>query len=167
MLIEDCGGIGTFHESASIAASKLHRKVVGVSVSEYNTHLHAWLSSQFGVVDSWAGHCTWKRYKFRPYEVDIYGAGFPCQPFSRLGTMLGTKDPRFDFVVEQIHAVFGELKPKSALLENNVNVSPTNGFPQVNVLIGLCCSLFVAGVSPRHHVASSRHGIAAREFWES
>ena len=125
MLIEDCGGIGTFHESASIAASKLHRKVVGVSVSEYNTNLHAWLSSQFGVVDSWAGHCTWKRYKFRPYEVDIYGAGFPCQPFSRLGTMLGTKDPRFDFVVEQIHAVFGELKPKSALLEN------TEDFEQV------------------------------------
>ena len=156
MLIEDCGGIGTFHESASIAASKLHRKVVGVSVSEYNTNLHAWLSSQFGVVDSRAGHCTWKRYKFRPYEVDIYGAGFPCQPFSRHGAMLGTKDPRFDFVVEQVHAVFGELKPKSALLENNVNVS-----------IGLCCSLFVAGVSPRHHVASSRHGIAAREFWES
>jgi hypothetical protein len=70
------------------------------------------------MVGSSADHHTWRLLNLPEYMVDFYGAGFPCQPFSRQGDKLGVADPRFAFVKTQLEAVLGTLKPKVAFLEN-------------------------------------------------
>ncbi len=115
-VVEDCGGICTFHEAVRLAASKRKRTVCGVRVSEINTPLHPWLQTQLSVVDRLAGHRTWLQYKLRPFAVDFWAAGFPCQPFSRSGNQLGEGDHRVAVVAAQVDVVFGTLKPKTAVL---------------------------------------------------
>lgn len=83
-----------------------------------NAHLHVWLRSLFGVVDSDARHQTWQNYKLPDYLVDFYGVGFPCQPFARCANKLCTKDIRFSFVIARLDVILCGLKPKCALLEN-------------------------------------------------
>ena len=119
-MVEDCGGIATFHEAVRLAAHSRGRQVCGVSVSESNLHLHAWLHSLFAVVDSDAQHQTWRRFNFSKFLVDFYAAGWPCQPFSRMGDRGGVSDARFAFVIDQLHAILGPggLQPKCALFEN-------------------------------------------------
>lgn len=124
-VVEDCGGIGTFHGAVHACAKSRGRSVCGISVSESNTLLHKWLHSLFSVVDSAAQHRTWLDYGLPEYFVDFYGAGFPCQPFARCGNKLGTRDIRFSFVVAQLDAILGRMKPKCALLENTEDFQST------------------------------------------
>jgi len=53
--------------------------------------------------------------------TDILSAGFPCQPFSIAGHMLGFKDPRGNLFFEIIRMI-KELQPKAILLENVRNL---------------------------------------------
>ena len=117
-MVEDCGGIATFHEAVRVAAQSRGRTTCGVSVSESNLHLHAWLQQMYSAVDSSAAHQTWRLFNLPEYAIDFYGAGFPCQPFSRQGDKHGVGDVRFSFVIAQLDAVLSTLRPKAALLEN-------------------------------------------------
>jgi len=52
---------------------------------------------------------------FLPH-VDIFVAGFPCQPFSQAGRQRGTKDSRY--VIPEMLRLIREVKPNVILLEN-------------------------------------------------
>jgi DNA-cytosine methyltransferase len=51
-----------------------------------------------------------------PPYVDVFTAGFPCQPFSSAGLMRGADDPRY--LLGQIIRIISEVKPRVILLEN-------------------------------------------------
>jgi DNA (cytosine-5)-methyltransferase 1 len=51
-----------------------------------------------------------------PSYVDVFTAGFPCQPFSNAGLMKGADDPRY--LLPQICRIISEVKPHVVLLEN-------------------------------------------------
>lgn len=52
--------------------------------------------------------------------VDVVSGGFPCQPFSVAGNLLGESDPR-NMWPETIR-IIGEIRPKIVLLENVSNI---------------------------------------------
>lgn len=54
-------------------------------------------------------------------QTDILTAGFPCQPFSIAGHMLGFEDPRGNLFFEIIRLI-KKLQPKAILLENVRNL---------------------------------------------
>lgn len=54
-------------------------------------------------------------------STEILTAGFPCQPFSKAGKLLGFKDPRGNLFYEIIRFI-NELNPKAILLENVQNL---------------------------------------------
>jgi DNA (cytosine-5)-methyltransferase 1 len=58
---------------------------------------------------------TWWRSQRRP-RVDVVAGGFPCQPFSNAGRMLGTDDPRWMWPA--MAAVVRALRPTYVLVEN-------------------------------------------------
>ena len=55
-----------------------------------------------------------KKYKL---GVDLYVAGFPCQPFSAQGKGEGARDPR-GLIIKSIARYIHECRPKAFLLEN-------------------------------------------------
>ena len=62
-------------------------------------------------------------------DVDIYVCGFPCQPFSTVGSLMGTKDDRGNIVLYCID-VIKKKTPKLFILENVKNFkSIENGRP--------------------------------------
>jgi DNA (cytosine-5)-methyltransferase 1 len=56
--------------------------------------------------------------------VDIFTAGFPCQPFSIAGEKLGFEDERGELFLEIIRLIqeFGDEKPKVLVMENVKNL---------------------------------------------
>jgi DNA (cytosine-5)-methyltransferase 1 len=54
-------------------------------------------------------------------DIDVLTAGFPCQPFSRMGKQLGFADPRGTMYFE-ILRVIDKKRPKVVLLENVKNL---------------------------------------------
>ena len=53
-------------------------------------------------------------------DVDVYVCGFPCQPFSKAGALLGTKDARGN-IMNYCIDVIKKKKPKLFILENVKN----------------------------------------------
>jgi DNA-cytosine methyltransferase len=68
-----------------------------------------------------AGHIIYKDMCTRPVSetpsVDIYHAGFPCQPFSSAGLNRGLDDPRGK-LIHKVLAYVSHHRPKLVLLEN-------------------------------------------------
>lgn len=51
-----------------------------------------------------------------PSYVDVFTAGFPCQPFSGAGAMRGANDPRY--LLPHVIRIISEVRPRVVLLEN-------------------------------------------------
>ena len=61
------------------------------------------------------GGCFWcQRTLAGKRQLDLYGAGAPCQPFSQMGRKAGWKDPRAR-VLRRDAGPHGVLRPKSLL----------------------------------------------------
>ena len=58
-------------------------------------------------------------------KVDIISGGFPCQPHSQAGNLLGKDDPRN--LWPQIVRIAGEIRPRFMFLENVANINNTYG----------------------------------------
>ena len=50
-------------------------------------------------------------------DVDLYAAGFPCQPFSLAGSMCGVQDQRGQVVKDILYQI-ARNRPKAYILEN-------------------------------------------------
>ncbi len=57
-----------------------------------------------------------------PCKVDVLGGGFPCQPYSVAGPMLGLKDKRGRPMFDEIIRIAGETEPRVIFLENVGNL---------------------------------------------
>lgn len=62
-------------------------------------------------------------------KVDVFTAGFPCQPFSKAGNKLGFKDERGELIFEVIRLLkeFGRDRPKILVMENVRNIKTHDG----------------------------------------
>ena len=58
-------------------------------------------------------------------KVDIITGGFPCQPHSSAGKLLGEKDPRN--LWPDVKRIIGEVSPRILFLENVSNINNTIG----------------------------------------
>ena len=58
-------------------------------------------------------------------KVDIISGGFPCQPHSQAGKILGKDDPRN--LWPSIVQIIGEVRPRFLFLENVANINNTYG----------------------------------------
>ena len=58
-------------------------------------------------------------------KVDIISGGFPCQPHSQAGKLLGKDDPRN--LWPSIVRIIGEVRPRFLFLENVANINNTYG----------------------------------------
>ncbi len=57
-----------------------------------------------------------------PCKVDVLGGGFPCQPYSVAGPMLGLNDKRGRPMFDEIIRIAGETDPRVIFLENVGNL---------------------------------------------
>ena len=58
-------------------------------------------------------------------KLDIITGGFPCQPHSSAGKLLGQKDPRN--LWPDVKRIIGEVSPRFLFLENVSNINNTIG----------------------------------------
>ncbi len=89
--------------------------------------------------------------------VDLYHAGFPCQPFSSAGRRLGTADPSLKGIIINEVLLYVQLrKPRVVLLENVKGLATMH--PQV--LENIDNVLVHAGYSVKHKVLqASANGV--------
>lgn len=104
-------GLGGFH----VALTELGGECV--YASEIDPELRELYSGNHGVTPDRVGGDIRVAWDSVP-EHDVLCAGFPCQPFSKSGAQLGTRDPTrgtlFDFVLK----IAGARRPSLILLEN-------------------------------------------------
>jgi len=101
-------GIGGFH----VAADNLGLKVI--FASDIDADARAAYGHNFGLVPS--GDIVSTKANDIP-DHDILLAGFPCQPFSIIGSMSGTSDPRGTLYLDILRIVRAK-KPRGIVLEN-------------------------------------------------
>ncbi|WP_407400791.1 DNA cytosine methyltransferase [Treponema sp.] len=71
---------------------------------------------------------------------DLFTGGFPCQPFSSAGSLLGELDPRGSLFAD-IYRICREKKPKYIFLENVVNLCRGKCKPTFEAILGLFYNL--------------------------
>jgi len=113
----DCTG----WSSASQALAFLGLPAEGVFFSEKKGHLREALPRTFQVER--VHECIWSRLNDHLGDVAadtvaLYEAGFPCQPFSRIGANLGTNDEQNGNVLEAILLYLQSALPRCWFLEN-------------------------------------------------
>lgn len=101
-------GIGGFH----VAAKNLGLEVV--FASDIDAEARAAYRYNYGMVP--AGDIVSVKVEDIP-DHDILLAGFPCQPFSIIGSKKGTSDPRGTLFLEILRIIRGK-KPLGIVLEN-------------------------------------------------
>lgn len=101
-------GIGGFH----VAAENLGLKVI--FASDIDADARAAYEANFGLKP--VGDIVAVKAETIP-DHDILLAGFPCQPFSIIGSMSGTADPR-GMLFTDILRIVRAKKPKGIVLEN-------------------------------------------------
>lgn len=69
-------------------------------------------------------------------EFDMFTGGFPCQPFSTAGNMLGELDPRGSLFADIIR-ICQEKKPKYIFLENVVGLKRGRFKPTYEAILGI------------------------------
>lgn len=87
----------------------------------------------------WSNLRTFDGSKWRG-KVDVISSGFPCQPFSKAGNILGIDDPRY--LWPDVSRIIGEIRPSIVILENVPNVIDhvgTNIFGDLSEM-GYCSS---------------------------
>ena len=75
-----------------------------------------------------------KRYTTPEHHVDLYLAGFPCQPFSTSGKRKGTSDFRGKVVYSVINTTKASL-PKCFILENVAGLVNADGGTLFNKIV--------------------------------
>lgn len=70
----------------------------------------------------WSNVITFEGKPWRE-KVDIISGGFPCQPHSQAGKLLGKDDPRN--LWPSIVRIIGEVRPRFLFLENVANINNT------------------------------------------
>ena len=85
-------------------------------------------------------------------HVDVYVAGFPCQPFSAIGKRLGLKDPKRGAIVQHILEFIKATQPKVVLLENVKNFKFIEGGEPFRILIDALTNINDASGQPVYKV---------------
>ena len=70
--------------------------VKGIAANELNTKLWPLLQDHYFVLDADAADHTITLYDIRSEEVDFFGAGYPCQPWSSNGNLEMEADVRHE-----------------------------------------------------------------------
>lgn len=106
---------------ASVALSQAGHSFRTVAISEIDQQALKSYKAVHGLLPRNIGSiCSITREdlrNLRKLDLDLVTGGFPCQPFSGLGKMRGTKDPRWETTLCMID-VIEAIKPKYILLEN-------------------------------------------------
>ena len=105
----DCTG----YNAASIAMESLRVQHTNVFASDINRDVRAVLSANFDIHQVFED-CT----SHDAPPVDIYTAGFPCQPYSNQGRNKGKNDRRGSPIVKSIIAYIRTKLPAAFVLEN-------------------------------------------------
>ena len=109
----DCAGMGTPLEALAYLTENMKVEVA----SELDDDTRAVLTRRFEIENPYAEAASKPMERLR--AVDLYVAGFPCQPYSTAGKKLGEND-RFNrhAVLEHILNYVEKSRPKMFILEN-------------------------------------------------
>ena len=119
----DCSGWESLSKSAKCIG--LHAKLQFASDTE--VHCRTIITETEGPdVKIFHDCCT--RSTGEAVSVDVYGAGFPCQPWSSIGKRAGAADKRAG-VAAHILQYIAEAKPKCFILENMKGLLDSKGLP--------------------------------------
>ena len=102
-------GLGGFHQAAQNIGGKC------VFASEIDPGLRTLYKKNFGL------ECAGDIRNIHINDVpdhDLLCAGFPCQPFSKAGKMLGRKDNSIGNLFDDIVKILAYHKPEFFILEN-------------------------------------------------
>ena len=110
-VLTDCTGMETFVLSLLCLGARLEH----IGASEIDAHARKLVSANFKPKK------FWKDIKDRDNttikDVDIYGAGFPCTPYSTSGRCQGPRDPRSGVAYFVVRTIV-EVRPTLFVLEN-------------------------------------------------
>ena len=125
----DCSG----WESLSKAAKCIGLNAKLKFASDINVHCRTMIAeTEDSDVKIYHDTCT--RAPGDAGSVDVYGAGFPCQPFSSIGKRRGATDARAG-VTAHILKFIASAKPRCFILENVKGLLDTKNLPFFSSLI--------------------------------
>jgi len=113
-------GLGGFH----VALSRLGHECV--FASEIDDELRSLYEKNFKSM-SGKVHGDIRQWKHLVPEHDFLCAGFPCQPFSKSGAQLGTRDETRGTLFHEILEILERWQPRYVLLENVGNFGRHDG----------------------------------------
>lgn len=115
-VVEGCAG----YSGISLGLKRVipNLRVIAVSEVEYFAAVNLAAKMEAGCLDAAPNWTNLKTFPFREFFglVDLFTAGFPCQPFSCAGLQRATEDPRhlYPFIAGGVSA----MQPRYVLLEN-------------------------------------------------
>lgn len=125
----DCSGL----ETLALAAERTIRaEIVHEFSSELNPQLRSLMERTYSVHQVYTD-LTQRRHS-KAASVDIYGAGFPCQPWSTQGSKKGIDDERA-WVIPHIIEYIAIHRPAIVLLENVKNILSRKHRPYFDAVI--------------------------------
>ena len=115
-LVTDFSGM----EVPTQALDRLKVPHVLISASEYRDAARQFIWENFKPLEM--RHDAWTEPAIKTEtEVDLYMAGFPCQPFSSLGKQEGVMDTKGRGIAAEVCIMrIANLKPRAFILENVV-----------------------------------------------
>lgn len=124
----DFSGMGCFELAAERVAQVLGLETVNVFSCDTNKHCQFMLLNNH-LPERFYPNITARDHYNAP-EVDWYGAGFPCQPFSSAGLRLGVDDHKERGLLVASSLAFVEAKkPVLAMFENVAGIMQKNICP--------------------------------------
>ena len=128
----DCSGLETLaHACNAICLPVRHR-----FSSDTNKHARQMIVETHGTPEVLYDDVCVRCVETCP-EVDIYGAGFPCQPFSCLGYKAGIFDPR-GLVITHIMKYVSYKLPRIVIFENVLNLASAAHSDFFNLVLKGC-----------------------------
>ena len=110
-----CSGLNT----GGFACRELHRNTEHVFACELEAHLREFILANFKMKQMFTD-CTSHDFLTTAKPVDLFNAGFPCQPFSNQGLKQGEQDKRCCH--KQILKYVEKHLPRIVMLENVSNL---------------------------------------------